>query len=470
MEFSQGGERQNRNSRKAGITEGYCNSVYYYYGKIIRSDSLVDTTVKEYKKILRELSERIVNAQEKIRILNALKWDVSVKTDFFNKKCSELPAVDRSTYEKTPLEFDPNAKTEEFYDIERDIRRRLGQFSGIANIMLRMCREYREVVRLLQARGSPEFPKISQELYGGAQDAFYAGAPTLQDLARLVTKTLEKVTITKEPSDEKKYSSEEAVHILGDRLNKYFGSAEGHLRVKLSDDIIADASAGAEWIKLRKNVQFSERELKVLEVHEGWVHMATTLNGLAQPVCTFLSKGPPSSTISQEGLAIIMEIFTFSSSPQRLLMLTHRVTVVDMVEQGADFLDVFNFYCSLGFDKETCYHASMRVFRGCLPDRGPFTKDLSYSKGFILIYNYIRLAIKNNLAHYIPLLFLGKTTLEDLSIYSDLMAEGIIVPPKYLPEQFKDLAGLTTWMTYSLFLNQLSLERLTANYKGILQI
>jgi len=422
----------------------------------------------EYKKILRQLSDRIVAAQREIRILNALKWPLEIKQHFFEKHFQEPPNVTPETYDKNPLGFDPGNKTEEFYSIERDIRRQLGQYSGVANIMLRMCREYREVVRLLQARGTPDFCKISQELYGSSEDAFYAGAPTLQDLARLVTTTLDKCITETNFFSEKRYTSEEAVSILGDRLNIYFETPEAPHRVKLSDEIIADASAGAEWIKLRKNAVFGERELRVLEVHEGWVHMGTTLNGLNQPVCTFLSKGPPSSTITQEGLAIIMEIFTFSSSPRRVLMLTHRVTAVSMAEQGAEFLDIFNFYRQLGFSEDISYHASMRVFRGCLPNNGAFTKDLSYSKGFILIYNYIRLAIKNGLSHYIPLLFLGKTTLEDLSVFSDLIQEGVVVPPKYLPPQFKDLAGLLTWMTYSLFLNSLSLENLTANYKGIL--
>lgn len=426
------------------------------------------TALPEYKKILHALSERIVAAQREIRILNALKWPMEVKEHFFKKHFQEPPRVDISIYEKSPLGFDPIAKTEEFYAIERDIRRQLGQFSGVANIMLRMCREYREVVRLLSARGTPEFAKISQELYGSGQDAFYAGAPTLQDLAKLVTSTLDKVSLEPDSLDEKKYTSEEAVQILGERINQYFQCPEEPYRVKLSDEILADASAGAEWIKLRKNAIFSERELRVLEVHEGWVHMGTTLNGLSQPVCTFLSKGPPSSTLSQEGLAIIMEIFTFCSSPKRVLMLTHRVTAICMVEQGAEFLDIFNFYRQLGFTEDVSYYATVRVFRGCSLKAGPFTKDLAYSKGFILIYNYIRLAIKNGVPHYIPLLFLGKTTIGDLSILSDLVKEGIVIPPKYLPIQFKDLAGLTTWMTYSLFFNKLSLENLTADYKGIL--
>ena len=34
------------------------------------------------------------------------------------------------------------------------------------------------------------------------------------------------------------------------------------------------------------------------------------------------------------------------------------------------------------------YTQASRVFRGSTPDGMPFTKDLSYLRGFILIYNY----------------------------------------------------------------------------------
>jgi len=427
------------------------------------------SSLNPYQLMLRMLSDRIVEAQKPIRILNALKWRPEVQTQFFEKKFKELPQVDKEMYEKTPLLFDPEQKKEEFYAIERDIRKQLGQFSGIANIMLRICREYREVVRMIQARGTHEFPQISQELYGSSQDAFYAGAPTLRDLAGLVSLTLSKIKPHEhDPLAEKRYNSEEAVAILTERLSHYFTDQDQQVRVKISDDILADAAAGAEWIRLRRDAMFSERELRVFEVHEGWVHVATTLNGMEQPICTFLSKGPPSSTINQEGLAIIMEIFTFSSYPQRVRRLTQRVTAIDMAEQGGNFLDVFHFYQEQGYGPEESYNAATRTFRGCLPTDGPFTKDLSYSKGFILIYNYIRLAIKSGLQDQIPLLFLGKTTLEDLHVLSDLVEEGIVTPPKYLPPQFRDLTALTAWMTYSLFLNRLSLEQLTADYKGIL--
>lgn len=424
--------------------------------------------------IIKGLSERIVEAQRPIRILDALKWDNEVQRKFFEDKFKELPQVDTAFYEKNLLRFDPADKTAEFLQIERDIRRELGQFNPVGLIMQRMCREYALVVELLKARGTKEFTQFSQQLYGSSNDAFYAGAPTLKDLALVLSNTLAFIHKQQEKSslDKKKYTSEEAVKILDKRLGKYFsGDSHEHerpARVKLSDDIIADAAAGAEFIKLRNNAMFSKRDLKVFEVHEGWVHLGTTLNGLSQPVCTFLSKGPPSSTITQEGLAIIMEIFTFSSHPARMQGLTDRITAINMAENGANFLDVFNYFREQSFTEEESYSRASRVYRGSTPDDGPFTKDLVYNKGFILIYNYIRLAIQKGLLSRIPLLFLGKTTLEDLHVLNDLVDEGLIIPPKYVPPQFKDLGALSSWMCYSLFLNQLDLKRLAVEYKEIL--
>lgn len=428
---------------------------------------------EDYQQVIRELSERIVIAQKPIRILDSIKWGADVQEHFFKHKCKKLPHVDTDYYlQKNPLQFDPKAKLEEFYEIERSIRRKLGQYSGVGSIMQRMCREYCRVVELLTARGTPRFTEVSQELYGSSEDAFHVGAPTLKDLATLVTQTLEKIkdkVLTE--ADEKIFTSEETVAILSERLGGYFTDANGSRtpRVELSDGILADAAAGADRIKIHEGYKFSEREIRTFEIHEGWVHLGTTLNGLAQPICTFLSKGPPSSTITQEGLAIITEVFTFSSYPGRLKRLTNRITSVNMAEDGANFLDVFNFYRSQGLEEEDSYQSTSRVFRGSTPDGGPFTKDLSYSKGFILIYNYVRLAVQRGLVSNIPLLFLGKTTLEDIHILGDLVEEKIVVPPRYVPPQFRDIAALSAWMCYSLFLNKLDLQRLATDFKAILQ-
>jgi uncharacterized protein (TIGR02421 family) len=427
-------------------------------------------TLTPYQQTIRDLSDRIVKAQAPIRVLDAIKWGPEIHDAFFKANCKELPPVARDYYfTNNPLNFELSEKQEEFYELERDIRRLLGQFSPVGNIMQRMCREYRELVRMLAARGTDEFSKISQELYGSSEDAFYAGAPRLSDLADLVSHTLTNLKDqTTTEKDAKRYDSEQAVKILSERLVKYFGH-EQPVKVKLSDGIIADAAAGAEFIKVRKGASFSERDLKVIEVHEGWVHMGTTINGMRQPICTFLSKGPPSSTITQEGLAIIMEIFTFASYPGRVRRLTDRITAIHMAEEGANFIDVFNHFLEQGFEQEMSYSLAARVFRGSTPDGQPFTKDLVYSKGFVMIYNYIRLAIQRGLGNRIPLLFAGKTTLEDQKVLADLLEEGLIKAPQFVPPQFADLAALSAWMTYSLFLNKLNLERIASDYKELLQ-
>jgi uncharacterized protein (TIGR02421 family) len=270
------------------------------------------------------------------------------------------------------------------------------------------------------------------------------------------------------PSQEKTITGEQAVEILQERLNQAFPDPDRPIRVMLSDGIVSDAAAGTDYLKVRKEARFNMQDLKLLEVHEGWVHVGTTLNGMSQPVCTFLSKGPPSATITQEGLAIVMEIFAFASHPARLRRVTNRIHGVSMAEEGATFRDVFQFFKGQGNSDDESFGNSMRVFRGSTPDGGPFTKDISYSKGFILIYNYIRLAVRKGLLNRIPLLFCGKTTLEDMRTLSHLAEEGVLTPPRYLPPQFSDLNALTAWMCYSNFLNRLDLGRAEADFANIL--
>lgn len=424
---------------------------------------------EQYHQIVRELSERIVEAQRPIRILDAIKWDSGIQEAFLRDGGARQPAIKPDYYQARPLGFDPVEKHRQFHDIGRDIARRLGKFNPVGQIMDRMCEEYQLVVRMLEARGTPEFGNISAQLYGAAADAFHAGDPTIGDLGTIMAETLANLnqSMLAQP-DNKHITGEQAVEILQQRFNQAFNQFGNQITVKLSDGIIADAAAGADYLKIRKEARFNERDLRVLEVHEGWVHIGTTLNGMNQPVCTFLSKGPPSSTITQEGLAILMEIIAFASYPARLKRLTNRVRAVNMAEQGATFVDVFRFFRDQGLNEQESYTSAYRVFRGSTPEGKPFTKDLSYSKGFILIYNYIRLAVRRGKVDRIPLLFCGKTTLEDIRTLAQLVEEGLVTLPKFLPPQFRDLNALTAWMCFSNFLNRLNLQQIEADYANIL--
>ena len=173
---------------------------------------------------LRALSDRIVAAQTPIRVLDAVKWDDNIRQGFLKAKGKEMPAVDRDYYLNRPLSFDSSKVKLEFQNIERDITRQLGQFNPVGQIMRRMCKEYRMVIRMLEARGTEDFGLISQELYGAASDAFHAGDPTLADLGLMLSDYLNNIAARGDLEDEAKtLGASDAVNILQQRLAGVFG-------------------------------------------------------------------------------------------------------------------------------------------------------------------------------------------------------------------------------------------------------
>jgi uncharacterized protein (TIGR02421 family) len=418
-----------------------------------------------YESLVRSLSDRLVEAQRPIRILDAIKWDDEVERAFFAGGARALPPVGPDYYRRRPLPFDPESKREEFRSLERDVRRRLGPYNPAGRIMARMCAEYREVIDLLVHRGTPAFGLISERLYGGSADSFHAGDPNLADLGRMMSQTLANLSGDGAlDAGEPTLTAPEVVRLLASRLGGFFGDRAG-FRVRLSDGIVADAAAGSDYIKVRGDARFTPREVRLLEVHEGWVHLGTTLNGQAQPVCTFLGKGPPSSTMTQEGLAVLTEVLAFASHPGRLRRLAHRIEGVALAESGADFLDVYRFFLDQGYGPRESYQHSSRIFRGSLPAGcGPFTKDLCYNKGFVLVCNYLRAAVRRGMVGRVPLLFCGKTNLDDARTLAQLVEEGLVAPPRYLPPPFADLHALSAWLCYANFLGCLSPERIDEDF------
>lgn len=421
------------------------------------------------QKTVHELSQMIVKAQRPICILNSLKWNETIREDFF-KNPDKLPKLDKDYYKTIKIGFDPIEKMAEFENIKQQIQKKLGVISPLAELMQRICQEYKLACRLIMARGTPDFANYSHRLYGGSDDAFYLGGPTLYGLSQVLNEAIPNLgNKTNTEADEKKYTAKQAVQILQEKINSYFNDPSEKIKVELSDNIVSDAAAGSEVLKINKDSKFSDRDIRLLEVHEGWVHLGTTLNGRQQPICTFLSKGPPSATTSQEGLAILMEIFTHSSFPGRIKRLNDRIIAINMVENGANFIDVIRYFTEQGHSLETSYLLASRVFRGALPDgsAGAFSKDLSYTKGFVLIYNYIRLAIRQGKIEYIPFLFVGKASLSDLKLLHSLQEQGFVEPPKYIPEPIKDISAISAWLSFSLFMNKIDLNIIERDFQNI---
>lgn len=420
-----------------------------------------------YKEKVRSLSAAIVDAQRPIRILDAVKWSPSVEAAFFAAKARELPVVGAETYAATPLGYDPAQKAAELRALGADVERSLGSGDALGELMRTICFDYADACEMLGARGTRRFYELSRKLYGSPKDRFVEGSASIRDQGRFLYDVLASLD-GKELGREhpKSIPATEAVDVLQARFDRSF--LAGKVEVRLSDGIVSDASAGSSEIKLKEGAFFSGKDLDIFEVHEGWVHVATTLNGRAQTTALFLAKGPPRCVSTQEGLATLMEILTFSSYPRRARAINDRIVGIDRAEDGADFLDLYRFYLEEGYGESDAFRNAKRVFRGGVVAGGaPFTKDISYCKGFVETYNFMRAAIRRGRPELIPLLFAGKMNAADVPLLHSVIADGIVDPPALLPPHFADLSGLAVWLSFSNFLNGVDMARVQERYDAL---
>jgi uncharacterized protein (TIGR02421 family) len=410
------------------------------------------TPWRSYKERVASIAQRIVDAQRPIRVLQALRWEPQVEEAFRRSKFRELPRVGPEEYAKIDLGFEPRSKAEEFEALAEDTERDLGCKDPIGRILTLTALEYREVASMLAARGTKQFYSYSKKLYGSPKDTFPDGHTTVRDLGLALYETLTAISSgdlgPKQLSD---IDAEAAAEMLNRRFSTYFDGAG--IQVQVDDAMLADAAAGSDYVKIRSGAKFAQRDIDILEVHEGWVHLATSLNGQAQPVAKWLAKGPPRTAAVQEGLAAMLEMFTFRSYPKRARKLNDRILAVDKSEDGANFVEVFDWYRTEGYEEDECYTNTRRVFRGGLVQGGgPFTKDACYCKGKVLNYAFIRAAIQNNRPELVPFLFVGKVAHEDIPILYARVADGVVRPPIHVPPMFRDMNGLAIWTAYSNFL------------------
>jgi uncharacterized protein (TIGR02421 family) len=191
------------------------------------------------------------------------------------------------------------------------------------------------------------------------------------------------------------------------------------------------------------------------------------MNGLAQPVCTFLGKAAPRTTVTQEGLAVLTEMLNLRSHPMRLAKLMRRIEAIEMVANGASFLEVFEALRVEGLTEDDAWVTTSRVFRGSVPEGGPFTKDLGYGKGLILVLMYVRMAIRFGKTARVPLLFSGKVDLLDMAALHQLHDEGLVEDAAFVPPPFNDMAALGTTLALSRFTALLDLDRISKDYEKL---
>ena len=419
---------------------------------------------QRYLENLKQLSDRLVAIQTPIRVLDAIKWPAEWRQQFLEGDAQHLPPADLEYYRSIPVSFDLENKRDELKSLRAEVRRLLGRADPLAKILVATIEQYLVLMDLVRDRGTLAFGVHSRLLYGSAHDHLSGDRRTLKEIAHQLCEIFSQPAVQHIAFAQPKiYDAEIAVEKLKQRLADYFPN--GAVKVVLADGIVSDASAGGDSIKLNARAQFSERDLQVLEVHEGWVHVGTTLNGRNQPWASWLSVGTPRITAIQEGLAVLMETLTFSSFPLRARRISDRVAAIQMAEEGADFIEVYRSLVNQGLPEYEAYSIAQRVFRGGRVEGGAvFTKDLSYVRGLVENVNFIRSAIAAGLPELIPMLFVGKLAHDDIPVLYERYLEGIIEPPRYLPQMFRDLSGLYVWFGFSNGMGLIDIKRVRKHF------
>lgn len=399
------------------------------------------------REYIKKLSDRIVAAQRPIRILKSINWDESVHRRFFARNATQMP---RPLY--PPLPYDVAKKIAELEEIKKDIT----GTSPVEDLLRRKCDEFVDIVRMLEARGTRKFNEWSIKIYGRADDGFVDESVDNLAIARLWA--------SRPPSKHEVFDvpSSEAVERIRAIVEQYLGR---RCKVKESDRITSNAAAGATSIAVKKGEWFSETKIRALAHHEGLWHVLTSLNGYRQPYLTVLGIGLPRFTECQEGGAILAEYLTGSVTNNRFIELGERTIGIDMAQRGANYLQVYNYFI-LRFSPQRAASMCERIFRGGdLEGGAPFTKDACYQRGYCKTFNFFRTILLKDDTDSMRAFLAGKMHVDDVHLLRELMREGLVVGPTYVPAWYREMDFIDAMFTHSATMNRFDVHKVAAHYE-----
>ena len=400
-----------------------------------------------------ELSDILYEASKSIRILRNVAWGPEVAETFFANKAQKLPEV---SY--------PKIDVSETYSLLKKAKSMVPSHNLVSAWADEIIFDLEQGALLLENIGTKEFYTHSNNLYGSPKTVLLDGVSNSLDLANHFEKmylNLGSLELGAPPD----------ACILASEVVAQITTAVDHVfkdqapKVYVDNDIASNAIAGRTRIRIRGTACFSDKDIDQLIHHEAFIHVATSINGNNQDKLKILSAAHPGTTKTQEGLAVFAEFITGTIDLDRLRRLSDRIVAIQMAIDGADFIQVYNFYLSKTDSEDQAFESTRRVFRGGLVTGGaPFTKDIVYLDGLLRVHNFLRIMVKKGRADMMKLLFVGKLDLTDIPVLNMFNQEGLIREPEFLPPWMKDMRFLLTYLAYSSFLNSVKLSSMKVHY------
>ena len=407
------------------------------------------------KKRLSEVSEALYSISRQVRILKHISWPGIIRYKFFRSKSEKLPEVEYPHFDSSDIKKRLKLARRQLGDLTQD------------KWLLRKSRDLEAGINLLSSSGTKDFYKYSSRIYGTPNKKLRDGKTTPMRLARQFAQIMDaQSTLKNQISSKDVIPIEEIRDRIEFKVKTVFGQDSPN--VVISDRISAKATASSKKIKLRKGASFTEKDIDQLVNHEAMVHVATTLNGRHQKDMKILGGNYGSVTKTQEGLAVFSEFITGCIDVRRMRRIMNRVEAIQMAIDGADFIEVYGFFLERSRLKTEAFENARRIFRGGVMTGGaPFTKDIVYLDGLVRIHNFIRAVVSRGRNDVLELLFAGKMELDDMPIILEMKKEGMVKPPRYLPDWVLDKNYLISYFALSIFIGEMDHQRTDGYYQSL---
>ncbi len=399
----------------------------------------------------RSAAQILHDVAKPMRVLSALAWPAELRDQFFAEGAQRLPEPTYDAIDPTPVIDGVDAA-----------RRFLFPGHAVDDWLAREADAVESTALMLAARGTPGFHAYSQRLYGVPSQPLRYDPATPLDLARRVHVAIEDLQAAAllRPVARTR-TGEEVAAFIEHAVHDHFGDAAPE--VLLVDELSANATASTSRIKIRRDAKFTDKDASQLLNHEAFIHVATGLNGRAQTDIPILAIGHPGTTRTQEGLAVYSEYVSGTLGMDRLRRLADRIVAVQMVIDGADFIELYRWFLERSGDPEQAFESTRRIFRGApLTGGAPFTKDCAYLSGYLSVATFVRAAFRAGRADTIGLLFAGKLDLFAIPALAELRRMGLVRPASFAPPWATDPGWILSHLTLMTFMADIDLSTVTS--------
>lgn len=406
----------------------------------------------------RQASRILHDVAKPMRVLSALAWPSELRDQFLAAGAQRFPEPAYAPVDPTPV-----------IEAVTAARALLQPGNVVDDWLGSEADSIESTVRMLAASETPEFFEHSSALYGVPGQPLRFDPATPLELAQRVHDALTELhEADMVPPVIRSRTGAQVAAFIESEVREHFGDAAPE--VLLVDELSANATATTSRIRIRSGAKFTTKDAAQLLNHEAFIHVGTGLNGRAQTDIPILAVGHPGTTRTQEGLAVYSEYVSGTLGLDRLRRLADRIVAVQLVVDGADFIELYRWFLDRTPNQEQAFESTRRVFRGSPMTGGaPFTKDCTYLSGYLSVTTFIRAAFTAGRADTLALLFSGKLDLFAIPALAELRSRGLVKPARFLPPWAADPGWVLAHLTLNTFMNAVDLDTVSSAMADLLE-